>query len=83
MAAAPRSTTQAVAAGSPTWPEPGEEPRAAAVPPAAAATLSEDMVTNTCARAVGGAYRERAAKVAVTNGAFETPVNAKATSASG
>jgi hypothetical protein len=56
---------------------------AMAVLAAAMATFRPAMDTNTCARAGGGDYSERAARVAVKNGALLAPTRAKAAMASG
>jgi hypothetical protein len=61
-------------------------PRPAAIPVTAApteasATFSPALVTNTCARAYGGAYLVRAARVAVNAMAFTSPMTANPASA--
>lgn len=66
----------------------GRAPRPEAIPASAppaedAATFQPARATKTWARRPGGAYRSRAASVAVTHGAVRNPTSANAATANG
>src|SRR3954470_15733726 len=76
------SATAAAPAPSARGPAPAAPPPSAA-PAAPIATFAPAIQTKTCARAPGGAWRERAASVAAMNGAVGAAASAKAAMAGG